>query len=196
MSSEVALFSATLSRPMKIMTYALGYGVGIVLPAIIGVNMARTSSQAWPLLIPLATAALLIVSSLFRPLRYAIDADEIRVERPIGPIRVPFDRIESVADATPLLAARIIGIFRVGGFYGTYGRFRNSTLGLFDLYFTGEPQMLAIRRRGTRPLVIGPDEPRRFAETLEQRARARGFRFPVGRPAHPAASEEGGCSAT
>ncbi len=190
MSSDVTLFSATLSRPMKIMTYALGYGAGIVLPAIIGVNMARTSGEAWPLLIPAATAMLLLVSSLFRPLRYAIDGDEIRVERPIGPVRVRLDQIESVVDATPLLAARIIGVFRVGGFYGTYGRFRNSTLGLFDLYFTGEPQMLAIRRRGTRPLVVGPDEPRRFAETLERQARARGLTFRVERPAAAATSEE------
>ena len=185
-------FGATLSKPMKVVTYLVGYGLAMGVPVAVGVNIYLTSEDPRALLIAVVPGAILFVASLFRPQAYTVTADEIRVERPIGPVRVPLDKIESVKDGAPFLAGRPIGIFRVGGFYGSYGRFRNGTLGVFDLYFTGELPVVAIRRRGAKPLVIAPDECGRFLDTLARAARERNLGFPIERPALAGAASAAG----
>lgn len=192
MTIEPTRFGATLSTPMKVATYLVGYGLAMGVPVAVGVNIYFTSQDPRVLLIATVPGAILFVASLFRPRAYTVTADEVRVERPIGPVRVPLDKIESVKDGAPFLAGRPIGIFRVGGFYGSYGRFRNGTLGVFDLYFTGELPVVAIRRRGRKPLVIAPDDCGPFLDTLARAARERGLGFPIERPALAAAASAAG----
>lgn len=191
MANETRRFGATLSKPMKIATYLVGYGLAMGVPVAVGVNIYLTSHDPRAFGIALVPGAILLVASLFRPRGYSVSADEVRVERPIGPVRVPLERIESVKDGAPFLAGRPIGIFRVGGFYGSYGRFRSSTLGVFDLYFTGELPVVAIRRRGAKPLLISPDDCGPFLDALARAARERGLSFPIERPALASAAATG-----
>ncbi len=180
--ASVARFPATLTTPMKLVTYIVGYGVGVVLPAVLAVSLYVTSHRPWPFVLPLATITIFGVASLFRPLAFTVTRDELLVERPIGAVRIPLERIAAVTDAEEFFRGPTLGLFRVGGFYGTYGRFWNRGTGAFDLFLTGQPELLAIRSSSRRPLVISPTDPERFVDALGRRARERGLSFPISTP--------------
>lgn len=179
--SDTERFGATLSRAMRIATWAIGYGVGLGIPLIVAASIYRTSHDPRILCLPLVFVAILGVAYSFRPSDFSVTPDSLRVERPIGAVVVPLSQIAAVTSARPFLSGRTLGLFRVSGFYGAYGRFWNRAVGSFDAYLTGQPGMIAIRRLKGRPLVISPDDLPGLLDALERRARASGRVFPIER---------------
>ena len=113
----------------------------------------------------LGTGALLIVvATMFlawamSPRELVIDRGELRVERRAWPaLRIPLASVSgtSVVDGVGLRAIRVFG---VGGFFGSYGLFRNKALGRFRMYATHMGQAMVVRRTGDAcPIVLTPDD--------------------------------------
>jgi transcriptional regulator with XRE-family HTH domain len=58
-----------------------------------------------------------------------------------------------------------IRLFGNGGFFGFLGMYRNTVIGDFRAYVT-DPQNSVVLEFGTRKIVISPDDPQAFVETL------------------------------
>jgi hypothetical protein len=141
------------------------------------------------LLVPLSALALLAVGTyaaaamlLFlavslglawamSPRAIAVGDGELRVERRAwAPLRVPLGSIVS-ASAIDELGPGTIRLFGVGGFFGSYGLFRSSSLGRFRLYATRSARAVLVKRSGgTLPLVITPDDVAGVVTSLGARA--------------------------
>ena len=107
----------------------------------------------------LLVGATLALSWAMSPHGLVVDASEIRVlRRAWRPLRVP---IASIASATSIdrRGDRVLRLFGVGGFFGSYGLFQGKELGRFRLYATRSGDAILLRRRGRAlPIVLTPDD--------------------------------------
>jgi hypothetical protein len=87
------------------------------------------------------------------------------------PLRFALSEIES---ASPLDSAgtRVIRVFGVGGFFGSYGLFSSDKLGRFRAYATRRGQAVLVKRKsGLLPIVITPDDVAGAIDALDPRDR-------------------------
>ena len=76
-----SVFSASLGPRERLLTYAVGYGVGIGVPLILGISFAVGFSQPLLLLFPVPFVLAFGAPYFFRPTRYAVTSSEIVVIR-------------------------------------------------------------------------------------------------------------------
>ncbi len=113
------------------------------------------------------------------PKALEITWDELVIQRRAWPaLRVPR---ASIARAEPLsrLSAGTLRLFGVGGFFGSYGLFRNPDLGNFRLYATRGGTALLVRRQGAVPLLLTPDDVSGAIEALQSSAAGGASRLSV-----------------
>jgi hypothetical protein len=145
--------SMTLGRTQRRLT-AFVFAVGLGAAGVAGA-LGRP--------IGLLPATLLVcalgLSWAMAPRAIAVAGGELLVERRAWPaLRLP---LAAVASAAPIdrVGGRVIRLFGVGGFFGSYGLFSSDTLGRFRLYATRSGQAVQIRRNdGGLPLVVTPDD--------------------------------------
>jgi len=125
---------------------------------------------AW---IPLLTAALLLplTSSCWAmaPSALAIDGDALRIERRAWrPIRIPLRDIAGLESTAGMRAFNTLPLFGVGGFFGTFGLMWSRPVGRFWAYATRTSPSLLLRRRGSLPVLVTPDDPQAVVTALRQ----------------------------
>ena len=107
---------------------------------------------------------------LFRPTNYTITEDGLLIGRPIGSRRLLLKDIASVEAVSSSALGFQLRVFGSGGFGGYFGVFRPSGLGRsIDYYVTNMSNLLLIRRRTGRELLISPDDPVGFEVALRSR---------------------------
>lgn len=168
-----ARFTAPWSRTLYISTVLLC--VLIVAAAIlVAVSMRRRTVLAvvacGSIVIPL------ILGWALAPKAFVVTGDELVVDRPLWPVRLPLTGIRSVRllDATESRGLGLLGgtlrTFGTSGVFGYFGRFRSPTLGGFRMYATrGEGFVIVDTERGS--FVLTPNAPVRFCAELRARLR-------------------------
>jgi hypothetical protein len=143
----------TLDRRQRIFTALAGGVVGLVVVSMLGTHTGIGGLAGWVVLLALALAWALA------PCGVVVDSAELRIlRRAWFPLRLP---LSTVATASPIdsLGDRTLRLFGVGGFFGSYGLFRNRTLGRFRLYATRSGPAVIVRRKGEGlPIVFTPDD--------------------------------------
>ncbi|MBC7365306.1 MAG: helix-turn-helix domain-containing protein [Undibacterium sp.] len=71
----------------------------------------------------------------------------------------------SAFNANPHAMMGSIRLFGNGGLFGFLGQYRNAVIGNFQAYVT-DPENSVVLEFGTRKIVISPDDPQAFVETL------------------------------
>ena len=162
-------FAAPWSRSLVATTIGIGalvIGIAAVVVAALWRMPAAAAATAAVTIVPVALAWALA------PRGFTIDANQLTVERPLWPLRIPRADIRS-ARALDAGEARRLGLagggalrtFGTSGLFGYYGRFRSAALGSFRMYATrGTGFVLVETRRG--PVVLTPDDPERMAAAL------------------------------
>jgi PH (Pleckstrin Homology) domain-containing protein len=116
-------------------------------------------------------AIVLALSWAMAPCAVVVDSAELRIlRRAWTPLRLP---LPTVASALPIdsLDRGTLRLFGVGGFFGSYGLFRNATIGRFRLYATrGGPAVLVRLKGGGLPIVLTPDDVPGTIEAIGPRA--------------------------
>lgn len=97
---------------------------------------------------------------------YSIVDGQVLVHRLGWATRFDLGALRSV-EMAPGVMTGSIRTFGNGGLFGFYGRFRNATLGSYKAYATKGENAVVLDVEGTGPVVITPDDPAAFVETVQ-----------------------------
>ncbi len=156
------IYSAPWSKVNWIFTVGIAILVFIFIPLQIFTNVA-----AQPLtLLLLAVPMLMLVCLFFAPFDYAIAKGYVTVNRIGKNIRIPIKTITSTRYIRRCDLGCMIRTFGVGGFFGSYGKFRSSKLGPMDAYITNSKNLVLIEYSDNKKILLSPDKPQEFIEKI------------------------------
>lgn len=167
MENEVEIFPATLAPKEKLITYLVGFGVGIGVPTVLGVSFALGFQEPWLLLFPLPFILAFGTPYFFRPLGYAIGNDAIIILRPLGSRRIRLNTLREIRIPAAYPPGITIGLMRVQGLYGTFGSFWNRQWGKFDVYVTNQAKTVELGLTNGSRIIISPDDPQAFVQAVQ-----------------------------
>lgn len=103
---------------------------------------------------------ILLLSYAFSPRSYSLTSTELIIHRLIGKKRISFSNINSTQQLSKnaLHFFKTIRTFGVGGLFGYYGQFYNSTFGHMTVYATQRKNMVMIFTKDGGQIVISPND--------------------------------------
>ena len=157
-------YKASLDKTATIITIA----VTVLFAVIIGGQYAFISDSGRYVPIYTTTACLLIYffAFAFRPIEYVVTVDELIVRRLLFDVRIMRDDIKTVE---LIDREKIRGSFRiagVGGLFGYYGGFTNSSLGFMTWYMTRRDRPVLVKTMDNKKILFSPDDPIQFVSEL------------------------------
>jgi len=120
----------------------------------------------WLALLPLA---IILVCALFTVRGYSIANNDLVIDRPFWKTCVSLRELRSVK-FDPAATHRSIRTFGNGGFFSFTGYFRNQELGSYRAFMTDRRRAVVLRFPSS-VMVISPDRPEDFVNTISQYAR-------------------------
>jgi hypothetical protein len=163
-----SVFSASLGPRERLLTYAVGYGVGIGVPFILGISFAVGFSQPLLLLFPVPFVLAFGATYFFRPTGYAVSSSEIAVIRAIGRKRIPLEAICEILSPATSPPGISIGLARVEGIHGTFGSYWNKTWGRYQVFVTNHLNTVEVRLQVGSRVMLSPDDPMAFIDAVRK----------------------------
>jgi hypothetical protein len=161
---------ASIGARVRIMTLLSFVAVGIVGTAVVVLMLQERRPPPWPVFVASGIAPAVVAAIWFtaRIRRYRMVEAELHVELPFRTVRFPLEGLKEVTpDREALRGARkMIGNDGLGAISG---RFRSKRLGRFHIYAT-DAEHAVVLRWPDRCLVISPQHPSLFVETVRKRA--------------------------
>lgn len=153
------------------LTTGLAYLGGLLMLPLLFAYLAnlRWDGLLVPVALALAIAFFLCLTYAFQPRSYEIHADTLLIRRRLWrPLRIPLAVIGQVAPATALadLPKRGLRFAFNAGIFGYQGPFRLDPYGEVFMLATDRSRLVAIARYERTALIISPNSPRAFTETL------------------------------
>ncbi len=173
------VFSASLGPRERLLTYAVGYGVGIGVPLILGVSFAVGFSQPFLLLFPVPFMLAFGAPYFFRPTGYVVTPSEIAVIRAIGRKRIPLKALRDVVSPATRPPGFSIGLARVDGLHGTFGTYWNKTWGHYQVFVTNHLNNVELRLEDGSRAILSPDDPSAFVAAVRKAASECGVNIEV-----------------
>ena len=173
------VFSASLGARERLLTYAVGYVVGIGLPLILGICFAVGFSQPLILLFPVPFVLAFGAPYFFRPTGYAVTSSEIAVIRAIGRKRIALETVREIVSPATSPPGCSIGLARVEGIHGTFGSYWNKTWGRYQVFVTNHLNTVEVRIEGGSRVILSPDDPMAFIEAVRRAALELGITIEV-----------------
>lgn len=174
---SMQVFPATLGSRERLVTYAVGYGVGIGVPAALGVSFALAFGEPLLLLAPLPFIVGFGLPYFFRPTGFGVTADEIFVLRPVRPKRIPLHEIRQVVTPATDPQGPSFGLARVEGMHGSFGTHWNKNWGRYQVYITNQDNMVELRLADDSRVIFSPDVPEAFLRAVRLAAEESGARI-------------------
>lgn len=167
-------FPSSLDRlQVFLTTFALVIAVGV--PLGLGLLFLRLGLSLW-LIAPTGVLVLVAlgIAYLHRPLGLKVGASGLAVRRPRGSVELAFSQLAEVHGGASW-PPKSIGVFRSGGFFGTYGAFWAPSWGRFRAWTTrSKPLVELVFRDGQHALVSVDDEAAFLAAVRDAVARRGG----------------------
>lgn len=156
---------AEMSTPILFLTSLL-----LVLPLAF---LLGAVSGAEILAIPAAFLALLFgwVWLRFRPSRFVIHRDGLRVRWPLRVREIPRQDIATVRVINKAELMQEIGKgmrIGAGGLWGAFGLLRTTRRGLVQMYISRTDRFVWMEITGSRPWLITPEDPEKFVQALSR----------------------------
>jgi hypothetical protein len=168
-NQPVRWFKASLGKRERLFFYALGCGVFLGMPIVMGIMFSVGFGTLEPLALPLPFVMVFVLMLLFRPTGYRLDEKYISVTRPIGDKKFPITEVEEVRSGSEQPPGGTIGLARVDGLYGTFGTFWSRSWGKYHVYVTDAARIVQILFRVHRRLFVSPRDDEEFSRALEAR---------------------------
>jgi Bacterial PH domain len=124
-----------------------------------GQNVAKSVS-----IIPIIA---FIVVYLLRPNNYSVSADKLLIHRMINNVEINRNNIQSVQEIDVSKIKNSIRTFGVGGFFGSFGKFWNSTLGNMTWYVTRKNNYVLVETKDQKKIILTPDKPEEFVASFQ-----------------------------
>ena len=173
------VFSASLGLRERLVTYGVGYGVGIGLPLILGICFAVGFSQPLILLFPVPFVLAFGAPYFFRPTGYAVTSSEIAIIRAIGQKRIPLEVVRELLNPATSPPGMSIGLARIEGIHGTFGSYWNKTWGRYQVFVTNHLNTVEVRLEDGSRVILSPDDPGAFVEAVRKEALELGITIEV-----------------
>jgi hypothetical protein len=124
-----------------------------------GQNVAKSVS-----IIPIIA---FIVVYLLRPNNYSVSADKLLIHRMINNVEINRNNIQSVQEIDVSKIKNSIRTFGVGGFFGSFGKFWNYTLGNMTWYVTRKNNFVLVETKDQKKIILTPDKPEEFVASFQ-----------------------------
>jgi hypothetical protein len=159
-------FTATLSAKAKLITYGVGFGVGLGVPSTLGLAFAIAFGTPAPLILPLVFAVLLLLAWLHRTIGYRVGSDALVLLRPIRPRAIAMSEIAEARFPASWPPGNVFGLWRVEGFFGAQGTYWNKAWGRFRVFVTNDENTVELRLESGERVLVSPDDPESFVSAI------------------------------
>lgn len=115
------------------------------------------------------TFVLLLIHSIafsFWPKSYTLNTDKLIINRPLINVKINRSDIKSVEQIGKDKLRYTFRMFGVGGLFGYYGNFVNSTLGSMTWYATRRDKAVLITTLENKKIIVTPDSPEEFVASF------------------------------
>ncbi len=157
-------FKASLDSMAKRVTISVS-----ILFAIIIVAELFIFRKEWQIGEVLTSLLLLVVyfgTYFYHPINYDLTDENLIIHRPIKDVVIKRQNIKRVERLNHDQMKWTIRTFGVGGVFGYFGKFVNSTWGDMTWYATRRDKTILIETNDDKRFVITPDEPEEFIKQL------------------------------
>jgi len=167
---DVEFAPAPIGTRVRMMTLLSIVSVVVAATVVLVLMLETSHPPPWPVFLMTGIAPAVVAAIWFTAhiRRYRVVEAELQVELPLRTVRFPLEGLKDVTpDREALRGARkIIGN---DGLRAISGRFRSRHLGAFRAYVT-DAEHAVVLRWPDRCVVISPDQPSWFIETVRKRA--------------------------
>ncbi|RXK57830.1 hypothetical protein ESA94_20130 [Lacibacter luteus] len=115
-----------------------------------------------PFLTIILLTIIYLIAYLFHPAAYELTADTLVIKRPASSVVIHRNTIKSVELLSNGSLSGSIRTFAVGGLFGYYGKFANSSFGSMTWYATRRNNAVLLRITDNRKIILTPDEVEKF----------------------------------
>lgn len=157
---------APMSKGLRVLTWSL-----LALPALFllaSLNAPRPVSWALAASTAFIVALYAGIWLAWRPTAFELDADTLRIRWPLRSRAIARADVEGARVVTSSEFRREYGYgVRVGagGLWGGFGLLKTGRA-TFSMWISRTDRFVLVTLRGARPLLVTPEEPERFVETL------------------------------
>jgi hypothetical protein len=157
--SEVAGERAFRLASMSPVVRSMSLALCLVAPVCL---LSRQRSAAAVICVVIAGVWLLL-----RPRRFVVDGDRFRIEWPLRTLTIPLDQIREIGTVSGKDSLRGVRV-GAGGLWGTFGLLVGGPETV-EIYVSRSDGLVRLARLNGRPLLISPEDPAKFVETMKQR---------------------------
>ena len=162
------IYKNSLDNMAKIMTIFTSIGlIGMVTMTFFLQNLSAGVIGA----IALGLLLTIVLPLFYYPRFYVIDENGLTIKRFVGDLKIAKSEIKQVIIDKDKTTSGAIRVFGSGGFFGYFGRFRNSQLKTFYMYCTRLDKMVLIWT-DKKLIVVSPDEVQNFTDDLDKMIKA------------------------
>lgn len=153
-------YKASLDNLSRIITIALSFIF------ILAISAQVILFQKGGMTAPLITSAVLLltygIAFSIRPLGYTWTDKALIIQRPVKNVHIDRHTISHVEILDPSALKWTWRTFGVGGLFGYFGRFTNSSLGGMTWYATRRNDNAVLVVAGNKKIILTPDNPEQF----------------------------------
>src|SRR6266498_2011336 len=157
-------YKTSLDKTAIVITIA----VTILFAVIIGgqYSIIKDAGRAVPIYTTTVCLLIYFLAFAFRPVNYVVTKDELIVRRPLLNVHIKRADIKSVELIDKNKIRGSIRTFGVGGLFGYYGSFANSSLGRMTWYATRRDKPVLVKTTDDKKIIFTPNDPGKFVTEL------------------------------
>ncbi len=155
-------FKASMDKTTTILTATISV---LFIVIIIFQFLAMYNTSKWVVLITYSFLIILyLIVVLFKPRYYNLNYEELIINRTIGNVSIRKIGIKSVEIIDKEKLKGSIRTFGVGGLFGYFGKFYNSSFGAMTWYATRRSNYVLIKTSTNKKIIITPNNPDDFVK--------------------------------
>ena len=112
--------------------------------------------------------SVIVFCYLYSPIKYELTDRQLIINRPVKNITINFTDISEVRSIDSSELSGTIRTFGVGGLFGYFGKYYNSTVGKMNWYTTQMRNRILIQMNTCEKIIISPDDLSMLDKLLEK----------------------------
>ncbi len=158
-------FTTSLDKFNKITTAIIAIILDVIL--LIAFFLTPDNERNTAMSLAILPIIAFIIVYLLRPNNYSVSADKLLINRMLGNVEIERNNIQSVQEIEESQVKNSLRTFGVGGFFGSFGKFWNATLGNMTWYVTRKNNFVLVETKDKKKIILTPDKPKEFVASFQ-----------------------------